>query len=373
MRLRIHEQIHPLAWWLWAACIASMALITSNPLVLIGLGLVAATVGLLRQSEGGVSAALGSFLMIGIWVVGIRVAFQVIFGVRLPGHVLFSLPELQLPSWAAGVSLGGPVTAEALIAAAIAGCKLGVALIAFGAANALASPRDLMRILPQSLASLSVAVSVALAFVPELLLAIREQREARLLRGRPVRGLSGWRAMLVPVIEGSLRSASALSASMVSRGFGAAGATSNRLSLPFLTLGLSGLGLATAGAYLLAYPSLPLALAISLIVTGFAAIAAVLVGGSRKVLRTRYRPLHFGGNSWAVLISGLGLSAGLLIAQSITPDLLAWNPYTWTMPAVSWLCFASMLMGLSALLWSPLPSAMGERRLPIEEYVGSAR
>ena len=33
---------------------------------------------------------------------------------RLPGHVLFTLPHVPLPSWAAGVSIGGPVTAESI-------------------------------------------------------------------------------------------------------------------------------------------------------------------------------------------------------------------------------------------------------------------
>ena len=45
----------------------------------------------------------------------IRVVLEILFGIRLPGHVLFTLPQVPLPLWAAGVSIGRPVTAEAVI------------------------------------------------------------------------------------------------------------------------------------------------------------------------------------------------------------------------------------------------------------------
>ena len=50
---------------------------------------------------------------------------QVLFGVRLPGHVLFTLPSVDLPDWAAGVTLGGPVTAEALVVGVQRGTAAG--------------------------------------------------------------------------------------------------------------------------------------------------------------------------------------------------------------------------------------------------------
>ena len=50
-------------------------------------------------------------------IIVVRVVLQILFGYRLPGHVLFTLPHVTLPSWAAGVTLGGPVTAESIVAA----------------------------------------------------------------------------------------------------------------------------------------------------------------------------------------------------------------------------------------------------------------
>lgn len=344
--------MHPAAWWAWALAIGSMALVTSNPIALGVLGLVAAAVGSLRRSATGSAAALGSFVVLGLWVVGIRVAFQVVFGLRLPGHVVVQLPELQLPHWLAGVSLGGPITVESIATAAVAGAKLAVALVAFGAANAVASPRELVRILPQSLAALSTAVSVALAFVPALLVAIAEQREARLLRGRPVRGFAGWRAMAGPALEGSLRSSTALAASMASRGYGGRGLADARVPVPLLSLGLVGLGASTAGTYLLAYPTVPALLALAVVLGGLAAIAAVVLLGSRRVARTRYRPAPFGPSSLATLMAAAALVACVLTARAVAPATVAWNPYAWTAPSVGWLVLLAGTAGLAPLAWT---------------------
>jgi energy-coupling factor transport system permease protein len=66
-----------------------------------------------RRSDAPWSRSLVVFFRLGLIVIALRVVLQVVFGNRLPGHVLFTLPEVPLPSWAAGVSIGGPVTAEA--------------------------------------------------------------------------------------------------------------------------------------------------------------------------------------------------------------------------------------------------------------------
>ncbi len=81
-----------------------------------------------------------------------------------PGHVLFRLPELRLPSWAASVRVGGAVTSESLVGALYDGLRLSMLFVCFGAANTLASPYRLLRCLPASLYEAGVAVTVALSF-----------------------------------------------------------------------------------------------------------------------------------------------------------------------------------------------------------------
>ena len=150
----------------------------------------------------------------------IRVVLQIVFGNRLPGHVIVTLPQVPLPSWAQGVSIGGPVTVEAVLGAAVEGMRLAVILVCFGAANSLANPYRLLRCLPAVLYEAGVAVTVSLAFVPEVVIALAAVRDARRLRGRPVRGVAGLRGMAVPVLESALDRSLQLASSMDARGYG---------------------------------------------------------------------------------------------------------------------------------------------------------
>ena len=212
--------LHPGAWWLWAACMAGAASRTTNPILLLPIAGVVVYVVAARRTSAPWSRAIVVFLRLGAIVIVLRVLLVIVFGIRLPGHVLFTLPHLPLPQWAAGVSIGGPVTAEAIIVAAVQGLRLAVVLICFGAANSLASPYRLLRCLPAMLYEAGVAITVSLSFAPELVMAIGDVREARRLRGRPTRGLSGMRGTAVPVLERALDRSLQLASSMDARGYG---------------------------------------------------------------------------------------------------------------------------------------------------------
>src|SRR5205085_5619596 len=122
--------------------------------------------------------------------------------------------------WAAGVTLGGPVTLESLAAGFVEGLQLAVLLACVGAANSLASPYRLLRSMPAVLYELGVAVTVALSFAPQAVVSVQVVREARRLRGRPSSGLRGMRGLAVPVLETALERSLVLAASMDRRGFG---------------------------------------------------------------------------------------------------------------------------------------------------------
>ncbi len=214
---------------MWAACLAGAASRTTNPILL---ALVAAVVGFVvaaRRTSAEWSRSLAVFVRLGLVVIVIRVLLQIVFGNRLPGHVIVTLPHVPLPSWAEGVSIGGPVTVEELLGAAVEGMRLAVILICFGAANSLANPYRLLRCLPAVLYEAGVAVTVTLAFVPEVVIALAAVRDARRLRGRPVRGVAGLRGMAVPVLESALERSLQLASSMDARGYGRKSAVPTRI------------------------------------------------------------------------------------------------------------------------------------------------
>jgi len=111
------RSLHPAAWWVWAAAVAAAAMLTTNPFLLAALGAVAVYTVAARRPRDAAAVPLVLFLRLGLVVIVLRVVLQVLFGDRLAGHELFALPQVPLPSWAAGVSIGGPVTAESLLLA----------------------------------------------------------------------------------------------------------------------------------------------------------------------------------------------------------------------------------------------------------------
>ena len=215
------RSLHPVAWWLWAAALAICAMRTNNPFLLSLIGAVACVVVSLRRSSAPWSRSIAFFLRVGVLVIVIRVVIEILFGQRgVPGHVLFTLPRVPLPSWAVAVSIGGPVTLESILAAFVEGLQIAVILLCFGAANSLASPYRLLRSLPAVLYETGVAVTVALSFTPELVQSIGIVRQARRQRGIPVRGMHGMRGVAVPVLESALDRSLQLATSMDARGYG---------------------------------------------------------------------------------------------------------------------------------------------------------
>jgi energy-coupling factor transport system permease protein len=342
--------LHPGAWWIWAASLAYAAMRTTDPVLLVEIAAVSASVVAARRGNAPWARAYGLLLRFGILTIVVTILLQILIGVRLPGHVLVRLPSVALPSWAAGLSLGGPVTAEAVLNAGVTGLRLAVLLACFGAANALAHPARLVRILPAALYEVGVAVVVAMTFVPQLAESVVRVRAAQRMRGRSAAGLSGLRGVAVPVLEEALDRAIALAASMDSRGYGrraALSAGSRRLGGAGL---LVGLGAAVVGTYQVIGGGGRLGPALLVGGTGLAVAAGLTAG--RRVRRSRYRP-----DPWAVpewLTAGCGLAVAITFQVLVHDPLGAGVPLSW--PTVPLLPFASVLLALApVLLTPPLP------------------
>jgi energy-coupling factor transport system permease protein len=352
--------LHPLAWWLWALSLGAAALRTTNPLLL---GLLVASAWLVvvaRRPEAPWARSFRAFVWLGAIVIVLRVVLQILFGTRLPGDTVFTLPHVDLPSWAAGVTLGGPVTKEALVSSFAEGLQLASMLACIGAANSLASPYRLLRAVPSVLYELGVVVTVAMSFAPQATVNAQRVREARRLRGRPSRGLAGVRGLAIPVLEGALDRSLDLAASMDSRGYGrrgrvpgsrrrvsslttlagvgalmigmfsvlSAGATP-LLGAPMLMLGsalcATSFAIARSGAYRSKYRPDPWQLPeLVTIASGVAALVAIVVGGHVDVLSVRpaYSPLVA---PVLPLLPTLGILAAALPAF-VTPPVPTYAP-----------------------------------------------
>jgi energy-coupling factor transport system permease protein len=269
--------------------------------------------------------------------------------------VLFTLPELPLPAGSGGVRLGGPVTLEGVLAAAYDGARLAAVLACIGAANALASPRRLLRYVPATLYEVGTALVVALTYAPQLVEDARRVRAARRLRGHAGRGPRELARLAVPVLDSALEHSLDLAASMESRGYGRSVHRDPRARRKATALTLAGLGGVVAGVYgLLDGGSSPL-LGLPLLIAGSAAAAAALAVGARRERRSRYRPDPWAAPEWAVLFSGATAGALVMLAaqRGVPGIILQTSPAVW--PTLPLLPALGILLGLLPAWLSPLP------------------
>lgn len=375
--MRIARDLHPVAWWCWAIGLASGASCTTNPLLLGLLVVVAAVCVLGCRSDQPWSRSFRLYLWLALLVVVVRVVLRVLVGGNDAGHVLFALPEIPLPDWAAGISLLGPFSREELLAASYDGLRLATLLVAVGAANALANPKRLMKSLPPALYEVGTAMVVAITVLPQLADSARRVRAAQQLRGGStgrVPRVAGLRRLLVPVLEDALERSLALAAGMDARGYGRAGTLSARQRRSTGALMVAGLIGLCVGVYAFLDRTAPRVLATPMLVLGTALAVAGFAVAGRRVRRTRYRPDRWRLPEVVVVLSGLLVGVGLWAVQRW--EQVVAHPGVEHAPGLSLLAVGAVLCGVLPVWAAPPPLTVRSRepsRTPaaVPEAVGA--
>lgn len=348
---RLPRDLHPVAWWAWALGLAAAASMTTNPWWLLLLVGVAATAVALRRSDQPWAAAFRLYVLLGVAIVVVRVAFRVLFGTGTGDTVLLDLPRVDLPDWAAGIVLLGPVTSEALLAGLYDGLRLAAIVIAVGAANALANPKRLLRSVPAALYEVGTALVVAVTMLPQFADSVRRVRAAQALRGGETGRVRRLRRFLVPVLEDALERSLSMAAGMDARGYGRAGPASTSQRRRTGALMLTGLGGVCVGTYAVLDPTAPRWLAGPMLGAGLVVAGLGLVSAGRRVGRTRYRPDPWRWPELAVVGSGLAVgTAGWWIGRHQLPVA---HPGVEVMPQVSLLVLLAALVALAGPLCAP--------------------
>jgi energy-coupling factor transport system permease protein len=349
------------AWWLWALLLAAAASRITNPVLLALLLAVVGFVVAARRPSAPWGRSYGAFLRLAAVVLLIRTVFHVLLGAGTGTTVLLDLPQLELGEWAAGIRIGGPVTAEGMAFALTDALRLGTMLACIGAANALASPRRLLRALPSALYEVSVAVTVALSLAPQMVEHVLSVRRARALRGEPDRGWRGARRILVPVLDGALDRSMQLAAGMEARGYGRAPDRSPAQRRTTSVLVVGGLLALCIGSYGLLGDQVSASTSWVALALGAGLATVALRVGAGRVQRTRHKP-----DVWAVaeaLVIASGVAAlGAVVAVGATNASSLTMPYVpLALPDVPILAMVGLLVALAPAVAAPDPRA-NERR-----------
>ena len=308
---------HPGAWWIWSLLVASAALRTTNVIVLALVIAVSTQVVVARSDPGSPWSRTQRYVLSFAVVIGVlRLGLVAAFAPRTPGTVLLTLPTLDLPTWMAGVTVGGPVTTGAMLTGIVESMRLIALLAAFTVPPSLVSPHRTVRALPDGVAGLGVITTVALTVTPAAAEHVRRLAETRRLRGRPHRGLRGLKGSITAVLEGSFDHSLTLAASMDARGYGGRrpgdDPGTRRTAAGLL---IAAVVAASLGAFVLLNPGGSRLIGVGAMALGALFVTLALRGASTRSTRTRYRRMPWTRSDWILVAGGIAVLLGG-IAQS---------------------------------------------------------
>ena len=342
---------HTLTWVIWLVAAAVPAFTLRNPLYLILVVGASWIVYLSLGQTSPVGRSWGTFVRIGVMFVAVAVAFNALsshFGTL----ILFRLPD----TWPI---VGGPITLEAAIAGAANGLGLLTILAVFATFNAVVDHYQLLRATPAFAFQVGTVVSIAITFVPQMVLSAMEIRQAQRIRGHRFRGTRDLLPLVMPLLATSLERAIQLAETMEARGFATvldpdSSELSHRRAI-WTQVGLLAtlLGL-LAGLFLLTFVVGASVWGWGLLILSVVGMGVLLWGQGRQVRRTRYRRYSWQRHDTVVAIAcGIALAA-VIAGRLVAPQTLAYSPY----PPNSLLPPFNPFVG-AALLFLALPAGYG--------------
>ena len=311
---------HTLSWVIWLIAAAVPAFALRNPfylaLLLGAAWIIYTTLG--RSTP--IGSSWGSFVKLGIFLFALAIPFNAL-SVHIGQIVLFRLPE----SWPI---IGGVITLEAIIAGAVSGLTLLAILVVFAAFNAVVDHYQLLRATPSFLFQAGVIISIAITFVPQMVLSAREIRQAQRIRGHRFRGLRDLLPLIIPLLANSLERSIQLAETMEARGFSTAVNPPSRRHAILSQAGLlAALVAVLAGLALLAFYPQGRVWNWLLLGAGILGMVAFFGFHGRQVRRTRYRRPAWHARDTVVTIACI-ISVAIVVAVRLTaPETLYYSPY----------------------------------------------
>lgn len=314
--------LHAATWIVWAVAAVVSVQLAPNVLYASVVLLVAVLVVETHGRRTGLARAFPVFVAIGATFGLLRVVLTVATTHGL-GTPLLTVPHATLPRILGGFRVGGTIERQVLYQALADALVVVVVIAVFGAWNAVVSHHEVLQSTPRAFHELGLVVTIALAFVPSTIAALRASREADrartggtiVRRGRLVRHA-------VPVLESGMERAVALAESMDARGFGHRPAGRGERIAALGTLGgLLGLG----GCFVALIGSANGAALVSGVV-GVTLLVVAVASASSAARRVRYRPRKLTARDARVMAAVLVAPIGLAVLGIAGDHSLRWAP-----------------------------------------------
>jgi energy-coupling factor transport system permease protein len=333
---------HPITWVIWLLAAALPALLTRNPLYLTLLLLASGVTYLALEHRSPTARSWRGFVKLGFVLLLFTVPSNALT-VHQGRLVLLRLPE----SWPI---VGGAITGEAILYGLSTGLSLTALLLVFATFNSAVDQARLLRLTPPFLYQAGVISAIAVAFVPQMMMASREIREAQRIRGHRFRGLRDLLPLFMPLLTTGLERAIALAESMEARGFGRTQPAPPLHQTMYRVGTLMSLLTLAAGTFGYAYLASWRVLSVGLIVVACVALLGIFRLQGKTVQRTRYhRWLWRRFDTIVGLVCG-GVALALLVVWVVQRKALLYYPYP---PFDPWPDFQPLLGLALALLVLP--------------------
>ncbi len=303
-------------WVLWLINTIIFVLSTRNPIYLLLVLIVLFTLGNHKAKAQHRKAWIGLNFRFLISMVLISSLVNGLF-THIGLTKLFQFPE----NW---LLVGGDITLESLIYGAINGLIIGSLYLSINIFNLALSVKQLSRLIPRAFHPIGMTATLALTFFPSIQQRAREIKEAQMIRGNPMKKISDWLPILLPLIVTSLEDAIILSESMTSRGFHAVSRRNNAnlavISLVFGTFSIFSGWILNLYAY-------PQVISIFLYVVGGSIIILTLIKKGSEFKVTHYHQVPW--QKIDILLSIVFLTSIILqiISAVFFENSFSYSPY----------------------------------------------
>jgi energy-coupling factor transport system permease protein len=335
----------------WAIGLAVACSRTSNPLLLLLAVSVASLVVAAKRGSSPWARAFRLYLVLGAFIIVLRVVLHILVGYKFGGIRLYSLPSVQLP----GITLLGPLYLEGLLGAAAEGLRLASLIACIGAANALANPKRLLRALPGALHEIGTAVVISVTVAPQLAESVQRVRRARVLRGEGGGGVRSVGRVALPVLQDTLDRSLLLASAMDSRGYGRRTEQSPATRRVTAALTLTGLLGAGIGIYGLLDGTAPALIGMPMLALGLVLSAVGMRVGGRTVQRSVYRPDPWAWPEWLVSASGMVAAVLVVVQAGRAPESVVLPIAPLAAPALPLLAVLGILLAALPAFAAPDP------------------